>query len=137
MTYIITLPWDRPPLTTNETRRLHHHALAQRVRDIHTATHYQLRRNDTITWRRQDGTQEPTTLPKLNTATSVVLVYQAADNRRRDADNISASLKPILDTLVKAGVLPDDSSKHVAMTGQRILPPDGNKRGRVWLEVTP
>lgn len=35
------------------------------------------------------------------------------ENRRRDLDNVSGSRKFILDALVKAGVLPDDSPKYV------------------------
>ena len=137
MTYIIALPWDRPPLTANELRRLHHQALATRIRDIKTATLLQLRRRDTITWRRQDGTHEPTARPTLTVAQSVIFVYQPPDRRRRDADNMSASLKPCLDAIVQAGMLPDDSANYLAMTGQRIVPPAADKRGRVWLEVKP
>lgn len=38
----------------------------------------------------------------------------AEPNKRRDLDNIAAgAIKPILDGLVEAGVLTDDSQKHI------------------------
>lgn len=34
-------------------------------------------------------------------------------HRRRDPDNLAATAKPMIDGLVEAGLLPDDSHKHV------------------------
>lgn len=137
MTYIIPLPWDRPPLSMNEQRRLHHQQLAKRVAEIKGAVTLRCRHRDGILWRGVDGIERETPTPKLERAQSVVLVFEPNNNRRRDADGMGAALKPILDGIVIAGMLPDDSSAHVAMTGCRILPPSAAKRGRLWLEVTP
>ena len=39
--------------------------------------------------------------------------WEAKDNRRRDLDNLLASMKPALDGLVAAGVLEDDSAMRL------------------------
>lgn len=40
-------------------------------------------------------------------------VYYAPDNRRRDTSNIFPTVKAVIDGIVDAGVLPDDSDKYV------------------------
>lgn len=51
-----------------------------------------------------------------------------------DADNLVASMKPILDGLVVAGVIPDDSPKHVELEVVWEAAPPGS--GEVHLRVT-
>ena len=46
----------------------------------------------------------------------VELHYVPRDKRRRDADNLVATLKPCLDGLVDAGVIRDDSPEYVTWT---------------------
>jgi Holliday junction resolvase RusA-like endonuclease len=48
-------------------------------------------------------------------AVSVELTAVYKVRRRRDPDNVMATLKVLLDALVKAGVLPDDSMGHVTI----------------------
>lgn len=48
------------------------------------------------------------------------IVWLVADNRRRDPDNLAATLKPALDGLVIAGVLVDDTHLYVPRTWQEI-----------------
>jgi Holliday junction resolvase RusA-like endonuclease len=50
-------------------------------------------------------------MPKHDTADIIIAWYEP--NMRRDIDNISAGQKFILDALVKAGVIKDDSQKYV------------------------
>lgn len=43
----------------------------------------------------------------------VTLTYYPKDSRRRDADNLVATLKPICDGIVDAGVVTDDDPAHM------------------------
>lgn len=43
------------------------------------------------------------------TLAHVRITWVVTDNRRRDPDNVIASCKPIIDGIVDAGVIPDDS----------------------------
>ena len=61
---------------------------------------------------------------------SVTLVYCFGDNRRRDLDNYSG--KMILDGLVKAGIIRDDSFERIDLTLRRVY--DGAKRTEVIVE---
>jgi Holliday junction resolvase RusA-like endonuclease len=53
---------------------------------------------------------------------SVTLMQRT--KRRRDPDNVAGIAKPVLDTIVDAGLLPDDSWKHVARVCYTILSGD-------------
>ena len=46
-------------------------------------------------------------------AIAVELHYVPRDARRRDRDNLVATLKPCMDGLVDAGVIPDDTPEYV------------------------
>lgn len=61
---------------------------------------------------------------------SVTLVYCFGDNRRRDPDNYSG--KMILDGLVKAGIIRDDSFERIDLTLRRVY--DGAKRTEIIVE---
>lgn len=54
----------------------------------------------------------------------VELHYVPRLARRRDRDNLVATLKPILDGLVDAGIVPDDAPQYVAWSPPAIDPPD-------------
>jgi Holliday junction resolvase RusA-like endonuclease len=43
----------------------------------------------------------------------ISVTWIAGDKRRRDEDNLIASLKPYIDKLVTIGVIEDDSVRHV------------------------
>ena len=51
-------------------------------------------------------------LPKFEKAYLVITWFEP--DRRRDPDNIMAGQKFIMDGLVQAGVIPDDSQKYIA-----------------------
>ena len=61
--------------------------------------------------------------------------FYVATNRRRDADNAMAAVKPCLDGLVAAGWFPDDSIEHVLPSVSFIV--DKANAGRVRITVTP
>ena len=89
----IRLPYAKPPLNLND--RMHWRQKAQVVKALRTyvagmgifMSPYQRIR--------------------------VELHYAPRDGRRRDADNLVATLKPCLDGLVDAGVIKDDTPEHV------------------------
>lgn len=51
----------------------------------------------------------------------VVILIDYYEGKRRDVDNIQSSQKFILDSLVEAGVLEDDSQKYVKQIYHRIF----------------
>ena len=46
----------------------------------------------------------------------ITITWKSADNRNRDIDNLFSAMKGSLDGLVSAGVIIDDSAKHVSYT---------------------
>lgn len=68
----------------------------------------------------------------------VALHYAPAMSRRRDPDNLVASLKPACDGIVDAGVIPDDTSEFVTrdmpVIEAPIKLPDGYTRLALYIE---
>lgn len=95
MKWTIRLPYQTPPLSLN--RRLHWAREAATKQQLKFAS-YALARNERI--------------PKLDKAI-VTLHWVPKDNRRRDTDNPAPTLKSLIDGLVKAEVVVDDSSQYV------------------------
>lgn len=70
------------------------------------------------------------------TRIAVELHYAPRDARRRDPLNLVATLKPVEDGLVDAGVVPDDTEQYVEPTMPRIDPPLGaGGFGRIYVVV--
>lgn len=65
----------------------------------------------------------------------VELYYAPRFNRRRDQDNLVATLKPVVDGIVDAGVVPDDTQQFVERVWPIILKPTGAKHGAFWLTI--
>lgn len=63
----------------------------------------------------------------------VTMVYEPPDKRRRDADNLVATLKPVLDGLVLAKVIPDDTPEHVEWPRPLIDTP--SKPSSLWVLI--
>jgi hypothetical protein len=51
----------------------------------------------------------------------VEVVWFRGDNRGSDPDGLAPTLKPALDAMVDAGVLPDDKARHVHRVCERIV----------------
>lgn len=64
----------------------------------------------------------------------VTLIYEPRDKRRRDKDNLVATLKPVVDALVDISVIPDDTPEHVEYDMPLIDVPNG-KLGRLTVMV--
>lgn len=66
---------------------------------------------------------------------AVELHYAPRDGRRRDSLNLVATLKPIEDGIVDAGVIVDDTPAYSEPTMPVIDPPIGGKTGRLYVIV--
>ena len=95
---LVVLPWKAPVLNLN--RKSH---WAVKTRDTRT-----VREVTAVLCRDID---------KANKI-RVRLVYVPKDNRRRDADNLVAMLKPICDGIVDAGIVPDDTPQFM----EKLMP---------------
>lgn len=95
-TFELALPYQRPPLSLNG--RLHHMARYRITQQIKADAHL---------------LAVAARLPKGCQRIAVTLVYEPPDRRRRDIDNLFATIKPAVDGLVAYGLVPDDDSRHV------------------------
>lgn len=124
--YVLKLPWPRPPLSLNDR-----HANAYAERRVQTKAHTEVTLVASIALNAGRA--------KHFDRASVELVYYPGNNTRRDADNMAATLKPVLDGLVSAGLLDDDKANHVVRTSQRVVlrqdDPYGRKDPAVFLIV--
>lgn len=92
-TWTFRLPWTSPPLSLNS--RQHWAAKARITSSVRRSTAWLCK--------------------PLGAANQiqVTLTYVPKDSRRRDADNLVATLKPICDGIVDAGVVTDDDPLHM------------------------
>ena len=114
--WVLVLPWERPPLSLND--RMHWQVRGSWVRNVRDAAHLlaiQAR------------------VPALARC-RVELVYAPRDRRTRDSDNLVATLKPLCDGLVDAGVVPDDSPGFMVKPMPRIVAPQ--RPARLELLIT-
>ncbi|MGK9222045.1 MULTISPECIES: hypothetical protein [unclassified Microbacterium] len=80
--------WAKAPLSMNY--RMHHHVKAKITADL-----------------RAQAAARAASFP-ASRHVEVQLTWVVTDKRRRDEENIVATLKPLCDGLVDAGVVPDD-----------------------------
>ncbi len=103
-TYTIDFPTGMPLLNQNDR---HHwakkNALVQEIKTISTVL------------ARTQG------IPPMDRV-EITSTYHPRDRRRRDCDNLSPTVKAIIDGLVAAGILPDDDHHHVTAITYRIHP---------------
>ena len=114
----IELPWAKPPLNLNDRR--HWAAHSQIVRDVRTVASWRARqarigRHDRI---------------------RIELHYLPKTRRTRDEDNLVATLKPLVDGLRDAGVVPDDTKRYVERVWPVIHDPAPGRPGEMWLVIT-
>jgi crossover junction endodeoxyribonuclease RusA len=118
----LTLPYTKPPLSLNDRGQ----TPGARARRSEVAARL---KSDTAHLARAAniGPQQ---------AIHVRLHYRPPDRIRRDADNLVATLKPCIDGLVVAGVVPDDSPAFVDWSAPRIHEPTEDRKPLLWLTVT-
>jgi crossover junction endodeoxyribonuclease RusA len=120
--HTITLPYTKPPLSLNDRGQ------TPGARAARSAVAALIKRDTATLVRAADiGPQK---------AIHVRLHYRPKDRRRRDADNLVATLKPCLDGLVAAGVIPDDNPAHLDWSAPRIHEPATDRKPLLWLTVT-
>ena len=120
-TVTIPLVWTAPPLTLNSSLRVENpYAKAGAVRRAKAEAVVAIRA----------ANLEPMA------GAIVTLHYRVPDRRRRDADNLAATLKVVQDALVDAGVLHEDSWVTIPASGQRIHPPEVGKPGALWVTLS-
>jgi crossover junction endodeoxyribonuclease RusA len=61
-------------------------------------------------------------IPRLERA-QVQLYYRPRDRRRRDAENLVATLKPCTDGVVDAKIIEDDCEPYLTPVMPKLLPP--------------
>ena len=110
----IDLPWTRPPLTANQ--RMHWAEKSRVTREVRQTTCLLAR-----------SRKAPSTSRLV-----VTLHYRQAVKRRLDAHNLYALVKPCVDGLVDAGIVPDDDTEHVS-TPEPVIHPPG--KPALWLEL--
>lgn len=120
MTWTLTLPFTRPPLSLND--RMHWAAKAGITRRVRHAA--------CVLARAQK-------IPPCERI-SVQLHYQPRDKRSRDEDNLFLTVKACVDGLKDARVVEDDDSTRVTHLSPLIHPPvPGQRVGTLWLVITP
>lgn len=125
--WVIKMPFLRPPLSLNDRFASYHQERALQQNVAHDVS---------IVARAAMKAGKLFACPRI----TVELIYYPANNGRRDADNIAATLKPVLDGLVDARVIPDDKAEHVVQTSQRIVlkrdDPHARGESECWVVVT-
>lgn len=115
--FLVRLPYRTPPLSLNA--RQHWGAKARATKAV--------RRDVTLVLRSQR-------VPAA-ARVEVQLGYTPRDRRRRDTDNLVATLKAIADAVVDAGIVPDDTPEFMAKPEPIITAPDA-RDPHLWLLIT-
>ncbi|SUA72616.1 Uncharacterised protein [Nocardia otitidiscaviarum] len=138
---ILELPWTAPPLTLNQ-RRATRGAMFAHARKVAEVRAKVL------------ALAESAELPRDLRHVTVQLHYRPRDNRRRDTDNLVATLKPACDALTVGrparisrkgtpipallgyGLVPDDVPAYMSKPEPIIHPAERGQPGALWLEIT-
>jgi crossover junction endodeoxyribonuclease RusA len=111
--WTIRLPWTAPPASAND--RDHWRVKAKKVAEIRETA--------------ERGLLSTTTSWLACNHIRVGLLYVPRDRRRRDPDNLVVPLfKALVDGIVDAGIVPDDTPRYVTREFPVIAEPDGDPR---------
>ena len=114
--WVLKLPWTVPPLSMND--RGHWRTKNRIIAEVrHTS--FMLAKHHKV--------------PKQLGRISALLVYYPRDRRRRDPENYVATLKPLVDGLVDARIIPDDTPEFYLPVMPQIGEPVA--RGLVTLTI--
>lgn len=115
--WLVRLPYRVPPLTLNQ--RQHWAAKARATRRVRADTALVLR---------------AARVPPCERIV-VQLGYTPRDRRRRDTDNLVATLKAVADAVVDAGIVPDDTPEFMSKPEPVIDAPDG-RDPHLWVRLS-
>lgn len=116
--WTIRLPFDTPPMSSNDQRRAHWSEQARAKEQV----------TSSVAWLCKQQK-----IPKLITV-RVCVTWFPKDRRRRDADSLGPLLKGCLDGMVLAGVLADDSHQFVPFVAMGLVPDPADPR--IELNIT-
>lgn len=115
--WLLTLPFSTP-LSLND--RMHHMVRAKANATWKAATEAAVR---------EAG------VPAMD-GCLVTMFYIPRYKRRHDEDNLVASMKPIADGIVAAGVVPDDTREYMARNWPVFCPADSRRtEGRILVQI--
>ncbi len=97
----IVLP-DLPPREANPNSNTHYYARSKVRREQH---------EEMLAYVLEPGRPD-TPMERAH----ITITWRAKDKRTRDIDNLFAAMKGSIDGLVEAGVIVDDSAKHLSYT---------------------
>lgn len=115
-----TLTITPPAAFINLNDRLHHHAKAKLTKAWRDAAR---------------AAVESGFHPYHYERARIVVAYRFPDNRRREVGNLQPTSKALVDGLVDANLLPDDSDRHVIGPDNRRHIPNGSPL--VTVTITP
>jgi len=120
--WVLDFGYARPPISPNGSRG-NHHTHARKVRDVRTVATYKAR------------SAKIPTLPRIRAE----LTWFVRDRIRRDPVNLALVLKAMVDGLVTAGIVTDDTPDLVDTPMPTIVRVDATKNPEAWMElrVTP
>ena len=121
-TWVVRLPWTKPPLSLNDR------------------SHWRKKAADTaaVRWeacgcvRRECKTDRELVI--RCDRVKATLTYYPRDKRRRDATNLVATYKAVIDGMVDAGVILDDTPEYLQEVMPVIAEPDGDPRLELTIE---
>ncbi len=112
MQWTLDLPYERPPLNSNQ--RLHWRKKADLTRQVRSAAYF--------------AAKNAHVLPCEKVRVTLTWFVRTA-NRRRDADNVVPTLKALCDGLVDAGVVTDDTPAEMEKVMPVIIYRPGQQSG--------
>lgn len=127
MTTWITFRQPCPLMSMND--RAHWSVRAREARQWRNATH--------IAARHAINTSAPGFNPIPLPPSIVTVVLPVPDRRRRDPHNYFATVKPIIDGLVDAGLWPDDTPEWVTTAEPTLQVKPGWEGNLVTIRITP
>ena len=112
-TITLRLPWFPRELSPNVARRLHWAAKAKAAKAYRELCGWEAR------------LQHPVPLhlgsTMFNSLALATTTFHVDTKRRYDLDNLMASLKPMWDGIVDAGILQDDSTEHLRHAESKLI----------------
>lgn len=117
-TYSMPLSFKKPPLTANMRFR-----------------HWSQERRIVKAIRHESGLRARAMKLPASEHIKVQLYYRPRDVRRRDASNLMPTQKALVDGLVDAGVIPDDTPEFITETIPILVPKIQGKNGRMWFDI--